>query len=299
MGLLLILLAWPAFAQEPQPVFRAGTALVRVDVQAVEGGKTVEGLAAGDFMVLDEGVEQPVEYFGRETEALSLVLLLDVSGSMRRHLNDMAATARAALRALRDQDRVAIMIFAREAAVREDFSGDHERTARLLADMVRDERVGSATELNRAVVAAAAHVREKAVGAGRRGILIVTDNRGLNFQAPDEEAVGALWGADAVLNAIVAGGGSRPKPDPPGAQLNPDFTPFNVFRLTEETGGETLRAERAGAAFREILERMRTRYSLHYRLPEQARAGETRSIRVELRKHPKAQVRARGGYRVP
>jgi hypothetical protein len=43
---------------------------------------------------------------------------------------------------------------------------------------------------------------------------------------------------------------------------------------------------------------MRTRYSLHYRPPEDARPGDTRKIRVEVKRFPKAQIRARSGYRV-
>lgn len=285
-------------------MFRAGATLVRVDAQAVEGARTVAGLAAEDFVVLDEGEPQRPEYFARESEPLSLVLLLDVSGSMRRHLQDLAAAARAALSALGPEDRVAILVFARQTAVRREFGAGQSGAAEALERVVRDERVGTATELNRAVAAAADYAREQAGARGRRGVLALTDNRGVNYQAPDQEAVARLWDADAVLNAIVVGGGAPPRPDPPGARLNPDFTPFNVFRLAEETGGEIVRAGQAGAAFSGILERMRTRYSLHYRLPDTARAGQTRQIKVELspaarKRHPKARVRARSGYRVP
>ena len=110
----------------------------------------------------------------------------------------------------------------------------------------------------------------------------------------------ALYDADCVLNAIVAKGGERPKPPKPGEYVNPDFTPSDVFRIAEETGGEAVKVERAGTAFREMIERLRTRYSLHYRAPE-AEAGTFRRIRVALseqarKRLPKAEVRARAGY---
>ena len=43
---------------------------------------------------------------------------------------------------------------------------------------------------------------------------------------------------------------------------NPDFTPANVFRIAEQTGGEVLRADKAGVRFQEMLEHIRVRYSL-------------------------------------
>jgi len=113
----------------------------------------------------------------------------------------------------------------------------------------------------------------------------------------------ALWSSDVVFNAIVTGRGYRPPPPPAGKAVNPDFTPADVFVLAERTGGEVARAEQAGEAFRDMLERIRSRYSLHYRLPADARPGSFRAVRVELagsarRRHPKAQVRVRQGYYV-
>jgi len=63
-------------------------------------GRIVAGLKASDFQVLDEGQPQKIAYFGRESEPLDLVLLLDVSGSMYRHLEQLADAARASLKQL-------------------------------------------------------------------------------------------------------------------------------------------------------------------------------------------------------
>ncbi|MGH9657466.1 MAG: hypothetical protein ACRD96_02920, partial [Bryobacteraceae bacterium] len=135
---------------------------------------------------------------------------------------------------------------------------------------------------------------------GRRAVLIVTDNEGLNYQTPDEDVVRALFEADAVLNAIVVKRGRRPAAPRPGQFLNPDFTPSNVFGIAERTGGEAFEGGKIGASFREMIERIRSRYSLHYAAPE-APGGGLRRIRVELagaarRKHADAVVRARAGY---
>lgn len=67
---LIVVLAFafaPAGAQAPQdpqrPVFRTRTNLVRVDAYPSKDGKIVEGLAAEDFEVFEDGVPQKIESF--------------------------------------------------------------------------------------------------------------------------------------------------------------------------------------------------------------------------------------------
>ena len=63
-----------------------------------------------------------------------------------------------------------------------------------------------------------------------------------------------------------------------------------------------MHADEAGRAFDRMIERIRTRYSLHYKQPESGNTG-FRKIEVELTpsaklRYPRAQVIARKGYRV-
>jgi len=299
--IFILLLGWAAFAPNAQevPTFRADVSVVRVDAQVVEKERVVEGLESGDFLVYDEGLPQKIEYFGRESEPLDLLLLLDVSGSMRRHVEELSRVAQGALRQLRMDDRVAVMVFSREAVLREEFTGDVSRVTARLREIVRDKSVSSWTAINPSILSAAGHMRTQPA-RGRRTILVLTDNSGLNYQSPDDAVIRALWEADCVLNAIVVGGGERPEKPRPGVELNPDFTPPDVFHLAEESGGEAMKARRAGEAFRQMMERLRTRYSLHYRAPEAA-PGSLREIRVELspdaaKRYPRAVIRARRGY---
>jgi VWFA-related protein len=316
MGKLLLLLSaspWLAAqdpnAQIPAPagtaVFRAGVAMVRVDAQVINGRQVVAGLDRDSFRVLDEGAEQPIEYFARDSEPLSLLLLLDVSGSIRRRLQEMAAAARKALDALGEADRVAVMFFGRTTKVAQELTKDRVAAAKAIAEALTEKSVGSGTLINPALLDAARYLGAEGLDrVGRRAIVILTDNQGLNYQTPDQMVLEALYSADAVLNAIVTPDARPPDTPPPGVKLNPDFSPSDVFRIARDTGGEVLRAERAGETFREMLERIRLRYSLHYRAPDAAVPGTVRRIQVELspaarKRYPKAEVRARAGYLIP
>jgi VWFA-related protein len=284
----------------PSFTFKSGVSNVRVDLQVVEKGEVVNDLAQQDFVVYDENQPQKILYFGHEAEPLSLLLLFDVSGSMRKHVEQVGKVAGTALKQLRPGDRVAVMLFSKGTKVKLGFTSDLSTVASVVRDSAQDETMSTATAVNEGLLDAADYMKEKAGDAGRRAVLIVTDNLGLNYQVPDQKVITALNEADTVLNAIVVGKGERPEPPRPGRYVNPDFTPFDVFTISEETGGEAIKAARAADAFGELVERIRTRYSIQYRMPDNATLG-FHKVRIELTqaalaRHPYAQIRARKGY---
>ena len=123
----------------------------------------------------------------------------------------------------------------------------------------------------------------------------------LSHQAPDETVLQALAEVNAVLNAIVPSNAKPPAPIKDMTGRNPDFAPHDVFKLARLSGGEVLRADKAGERFEELMERLRVRYSLVFTPPPDAPPGSYRRLAVELSpaaraKYPKAEVRARAGY---
>ena len=144
-----------------------------------------------------------------------------------------------------------------------------------------DESVGTATNLNDALLAAADYMEEKSGETGRKAVLVLTDNLGLNYRSPDQPVIDAMHSASTVLNAIVVGKGRARTLSLQIATKNPDFTTPDVFTLAEQTGGEAVKVDTAGAAFERMIERIRTRYSIHYNMPNSDKAG-YRKISVEL-----------------
>jgi VWFA-related protein len=304
MRVALLIVAGCAFAvaqEVEQPLFKAGVADVRVDTQVLQKDRVVDALTRDDFQVFDNNEPRPVLDFSREREPMTLLLLLDLSGSMNKFLEQLNRASGAALAQLRPGDFVGVMVFSREAKATLPFTTDREAAVQGLRDALRERELGSGTLINPALIAAAEHLRANAPAQGRRAIVIVTDNLGLNYQSPDEAAIRALHDANTVLNAIVVGKGRRP--DGTRSQfVNPDFSPSNVFKIADETGGDALKADRADEAFPQIVERIRTRYNLVYRAPE-GKPGEFREIRVVLspaarQRYPGAEVRSRRGYYV-
>ncbi len=294
----------PTKPESGEFTFSSGVSNVRVDVQVTDNnGELITGLAKEDFAVFDEGKQQPILYFGREAEPLSLLLLLDVSGSTRQYVEQIASVARESLRYLRPKDRVAVMLFARRTRVSLDWTDDRAAVVSELQEATKiDPTLGAGTSINEALADAARYVNDTAGETGRRAVLILTDNLGLNYKNPDAPVIAGLNSADAVLNAIVVGKGKRPEAVSGNTYQNPDYTSPDVFGISEATGGEAVKVDRAGQAFSRMIERIRTRYALHYNKPESARAG-LRKVEVMLapaarQRYPQAHLRYRQSYRV-
>ena len=268
-------------------------------MQVTEGKNLVNGLSKDDFIVTDESQPQSIVSFSHGEERLNIILLLDISGSMQKYINEIAQTARESLEHLRPGDRVAIMVFARTTAVHQGFSDNLAETARQISSAVKVD-VGTSTLINSAVVDAARYMEAHAGPDGRRAILILTDNLSMSYQLTDGQVIRELNKADTVFNAIVTGRAIRPRPLEPGKLSNPDFTPADVFHLSEETGGEWVKADRADASFNEMIGHIRSRYMLAYHEPPST-PGAFRHIGVTLtetahRRFPLAELKARNGY---
>jgi VWFA-related protein len=265
----------------------------------IEDNRPVKDLTASDFKVTDNGQPQNIVYFSREREPLSLLILLDISGSMNEHIERMAETALRALEYLTPGDRVAIMVFGRRTTLHMAFTDNLAEAARQIGSAVEEQRVGTGTNINPAVLDAANYIDEKSSDRSRRAILMVTDNLGINYKSPDDVVIGRLLSADIVFNTIVVGRGIRPGVPRVGQYENPDFTPADVFKFADWTGGDAIKAG-GRIPFAEMIEKIRDRYTLEYHAPE-SKPREFRRIAVFLTdsarmRHRNAQIHARNGY---
>src|SRR5687767_1778180 len=207
------------------PTFRTSVAVVKVDTKVTgRDGRSINDLTKDDFLVFDEDNPRPILDFGREsvTEPLRLLLLLDVSGSMSRLLGEMSAKAAEALRQLHSGDQVGVMVFATNTELVLPFTSEMKRVSAAIVDSVYKATRGRSTFTNEALLAAASYVNKQSA-AGRRAILIVTDNEGARMSAQDAEVLRALHEADVVLNAIIVG--AMKKPPAPGRYSNPASMP--------------------------------------------------------------------------
>jgi VWFA-related protein len=290
-----------AFGQTA-PTFKTGVSLVRVDAEVTAAdGRILTGFAKNDFRILDEGKEQPILHFSAGEVALDLILLFDVSGSMRPKVQQVVSAAREGMQELRPGDRVSVMVFDTKTRVVLPFTDDLREVERSMHEDLARERFNGGTFIQSAVSEAARTFMRQSRTERRRAILIITDNLGQRTRR-ESTVVRELWEADSLLTALVVKGGVVQTIRTVHAYLQPVLN-VGVRGMAEKTGGDFLPANDPAAEFPEAVRRIRSRYSLYYAMPP-GKPASHRIVHVELagaaaRQNPKAKVRARMGYVTP
>lgn len=323
----------PICADDDTVVFHSDVALARVDAQVLDGhNRPITGLRAGDFVLFEDGKPQQIRNFASENMPIDILLLLDVSASMRPHVERISNAAHDALRVLADNDRVGIMVFDTMTRVRLPFRGSRSDINRGLSDVVNDERFNGGTHITHALLSAADYVRREARPEARRAIVILTDDGSQDLR--DDQAVErALSRADAVLSflqapdvmpygrgggrrggggypgrtgttwpgggwpgsgPVILGGGGRGRYPGGGGSANHSAGTADIAR---DSGGDTFSVDDA-SALEDTLTRLRQRYALHFNSADTAESTNHRSVQVDLteaarRRFPDAEIHYR------
>ncbi|MCI0388538.1 MAG: VWA domain-containing protein, partial [Acidobacteria bacterium] len=185
--LLLLIGASEVGSQTQRPkqselTVKIDTDLVVTDALVVskKKGRVIGALKREDFLLYEDNVQQEITHFSQDKLPLSIMLLLDVSGSVQPELRQIQAGARYAMEQLKPEDEVAVMVFAGGAKLIQDFTKDQ----RLIEDKIagiKDNPLGfrgrSGTRINEGVYQAAAHMDQATNPLSRRVIIGVTDNK--------------------------------------------------------------------------------------------------------------------------
>ena len=298
-----VILQCAALRAQITPTFRADVSLVHVDAEVLEDGRVLTGFGKDDFRILDEGKPQTVLHFSAGEQALDLILLFDISGSMGRWSSGGGCCSPGATRAASGRPRGRHGVQRPESRDR-GFTEDLHAVEKTIEEDVLQSRFGGSTKIQASVDDTALRFLREPRGARRRAVLVITDNIGMRTRR-EQSVVRDFWEADALLSGLIVENKKFRTVHTIGLIMAPDamLLEAGMKGIAEKTGGDAIRAEDPGAAFQESMHRIRTRYSLYYAQPG-GRPGSRRSIRVELtadlaKQHPKAQVRARRGYVAP
>jgi len=285
--------AFAAAAQDP--VFHTAVSLVKVDAEIAGKAGAIDGLHKEDFVILDNGQPQTLRYCSQDEVPLDIVLLFDISSSMGPSIRKVAESARVAMSELRSGDRVAIMSFNTGVWLEAPFNDDLTAVANRLLEGIRNTHFGGGTYILDGVDEAAKYFQTQPGSERRRAVLAFTDDDGHGFKS-QKSVTRDLWEVDAILSGLIIGSPSIIQIAGPHLTGGDDY----IEDVAAQTGGDVVRADPPGPAFRQMLLRMRKRYSLYYPMPP-GKPGQVRRVTVELSPklkagHPDATVLARKGY---
>jgi VWFA-related protein len=291
--------AGSAQEKEPVDVIKVNTDLVVFDAQVIDKKtrRVIGDLTKDDFEVTENGVKQSVSYFGRDELPLSIILLLDVSRSVRPILHQIRDGALNALQRLKSEDQVAVMAFAETSSLAQDFTRDRALVARKIEDATASEILGNGTFLAPALESAALHMREGPTQTSRRVIIVITDNIAPTIGRQEKDVLEELFDSGTVVYGLIVRAAI-------GKVFNVLFLGQikGVNRYVEETGGEMIGADKkeVDAKLGVVIDRLRARYALGFRPSSTADEEKFRAVEIKVsaakKRKEKTVVLTKKGY---
>jgi len=304
-GLLAALL----LAQDDPATLKVEVNLVNLlfTVRDKKGG-LVGNLNKDDFKVFEDGKEQQVKYFNRETDLpLTIGLLIDVSGSQMNLIEiEKNAASQFFGTVLRKQDLAFLISFGEDSELLQDYTNSPKLLRAGLNGLQVSSGVGGVgpgpvptisqprgTVLYDAVYVASADQLKGQVG--RKVLVLITDGEDEGSKYKISQAIEAAQKADAIIygfyyvdrgfymsRGMIFQGGSDSA----------------LRQMSEDTGGHVFHIDRRTTlqqAFDELQEEMRSQYAIGYTPTNPAKDGTFRKI--EIRTGNKDwKVQARKGY---
>jgi VWFA-related protein len=284
-------------AHSASPMFRAGAELVALAVTVLDQKREhLAGLSAEDFVVLENGVEQPVSYFAASAAPIDVTLLVDASSSMGDKLEIVRDAVRRLTRSLRPIDRAAIVEFRETTLQRQPMTADR---AAIDAAIGRLSASGG-TALYTAIYVALSGLRSTSDGdIRRRAVVVFSDGEDTASLVGDEDVLDQARRSGVAVYVIALeapssrDGTMRRIGD--GALTSDDRA---LQMLARESGGTAFfpaAVRELDGIFHAIAEELGRQYMIGF-TPHAGGDGVWRPLRVRLPAYPRAQVRSRSGY---
>jgi Ca-activated chloride channel family protein len=282
----------PAPSPGPSPPpFRVEVDVDVVSVTVVvydKAGRFVKGLGPRDVDVLEDKIPQEVSYFreasgaGAERIPLSVVLVLDCSGSMRNNMRFLQEAAGAFVNKLEESDSALVVSFNESIKGSAEFTSDTGR----LEQFVDGLEAWGGTSLYDAIHYGLGRVKDQ---PGRKAVLVFSDGADTTSGMKEQEVVDYARSVEATVYSVGIRGESGLMARSPRGFLR---------KIAQETGGAYFFPDKVSEMikiFAAISDELHNHYLLAY-APRRPPDGTWRDIEVRLRERKDAEVRLRKGY---
>jgi len=318
-------LLWFPLRQAQKPK-QTNDQAIRVQVEMVslpvvvttQDGKRVTDLKKEDFEIFEDKVPQQIAGFAATDEPISVALLLDTSGSMQRKLGLVQDRAIQFVDQLHPDDSVAIMSFADDVSLLEDFSIDRDRAAY----GIKETRAGGSTAIYEAVWLALEQVL-KPVNE-RKALVLFTDGvdtasrrasmkETLELAKETKATIYCIYfntegDVDSMQRRSGRVGGIPPPvivpPSIPGlGTSSAEYMEARSYlsKLSEYSGGmnyDALKTEDLESVFAQIARELASQYSIGYYSTNTKHDGKFRNVQVKVNR-PGLVARTKKGYYAP
>jgi len=277
---------------EPETTLKLDVKLVNVYVTVTDAhGAPVGGLQKENFLVQEDGREQKISVFDKESALpISIALAIDTSLSTRHDLPlEQASAKRFAHDIVRPVDALSVFSFS-ESVSQSPFG--YTPDLKRIDEGIDHVRLGAATALFDAVYVASRSLDRR---QGRKVMVLITDGGDTYSRIDYKEAARAAEEAEALVYSIIV----VPIENSAGREIGGEHA---LIQLSEDTGGKYYYAtsmSQLDDAFRQISDELRTQYLLAYYPSQHTSNSHFRRIQVGVSGPADASsyhVRHRVGY---
>jgi len=298
-------------AQEP-PVETLHVTSSLVEVSAVVTNKTGEpraGLTKDDFILKQDGKEQPIRYFSQGNELpLTFIVMIDTSGSQRTFLDDEQRACDVFFETVlgRQQDHAALVEVNAKVTARSELTNDQSRLHLALSSLHFDKDASVETHLNDAIYTLSKEVLSKIHGrkaivlisdGGNRGGIVTRDDAIAEAQRDNVPVYAVSYSAWSGVDMMPKGGiGGLNGVTLASGTTDPGMANLKFWSLA--TGGHVYEVSR-GSTLKQIFENiateLRSQYEIGYTLPPDTKPKQFHKLELKP-KDKSLRVQARTGF---
>jgi Ca-activated chloride channel homolog len=280
-----LLAAIPILAEHQQaPLFRSGTKVVSLYATVTEVGRLVPGLVKEDFEVLDNDKLQTLSVFSNEVLPITVVVMLDTSGSMTANIGTLKAGAEQFFLRLLKNDRARLGAFNDKIQLVSPMTGDRDD----LIGSLQNVDFGYPTRLYDAIATGLDELKDV---EGRKVVLVFTDGDDTASRTRFGTVLDRAQTEEVMVYAIGLQGDDYVNGRP--VRTRPDRS---LKKLAEETGGgyfELTKTSQLTSTFTRVAQELHSQYLLGFNAD--TRDGKPHKIEVRV-KRPGMIARARRSY---
>ncbi len=244
--------AMPAFEHQDNSdyyKFSIRSQLVEIYCTVTENDRLVPNLKLSDFRLAEDGMPVYIDRIDNPDVPLQIVLMLDVSESIKESLNTVQAAATVFLESLNPEDRVVLILFNSAIHAFPQTTDDRE----LIFKEIKNAQARGGTKLYEALLLGMQYLASK---PGRKAIVCFTDGQDTSSKSSRTDALDAAAQLGYPIYVIGA-----------GAALKLTTSKMILNQFAEINSGKAFFIEslkKLREAFAEVAMELRSAYVLSY-----------------------------------
>ncbi|HKU76556.1 MAG TPA: VWA domain-containing protein [Pyrinomonadaceae bacterium] len=284
-------------------VIKIDSRLVNLNVRVTDSaGKLIPNLSQADFQIFENNIEQQVVRFEPVTSPVSVVLLLDASGSTKEHWKIIKKAAKKFIETLSPNTPIAVAMFTRKFMVICDFSCDR-KTLKERIDKTKNRSSGTAFyDATWSTLDLFKEVKEQ-----RKAVVMMTDgvdnslsDEDYEPKHPFDEVFARISEDEITIYPIYFDTEYQVTVRMGGSDTHESYVTAReqLKRIADETGGTLFKADRAedlDGVYQRVASELQTLYSVSYNPADKNYDGNWRNVGVKV-KQGAAMARTKRGF---